>query len=112
VIKDGRRYRGLNPLNQGDAQILEAVQHGAHLIGGFRNRDIRQSLFGAPPRDEKAHRQQTNKVGRYLALLRAHGLIRKIPKTHRYQLTTSGRTKVAAIYAARKATVEKLTGAA
>ena len=112
VFKDGRRYRGLNPLSEEDARVLEAVQQGPHLIGGFRNRDIRQYLFGAPPREEKKHRQQSNRVGRYLALLRAHGLIRKVPKTHRYQLTTSGRTKVAAIYAARKATVEKLTGAA
>jgi hypothetical protein len=112
VFKDGRRYRGLNPLHEEDAQVLEAIQQGAHLIGGFRNRDIRQSLFGDRPADEKEHRQQSNKVGRLLALLRAHGLIRKVPRTHRYQLTTSGRTKVAAIYAARKATVEQLTGAA
>jgi hypothetical protein len=112
VMKDGRRYRGLNPLSEEDARVLEAVQQGAHLIGGFRNRDIRQYLFGDPPREEKSHRQQSNRVGRYLALLRAHGLIRKVARTHRYQLTTSGRTKVAAIYAARKATVEKLTDAA
>jgi hypothetical protein len=112
VFKDGRRYRGLNPLNEEDARVLEAIQHGAHLIGGFRNRDIRQFLFGDRTADEKEHRRQSNKAGRLLALLRAHGLIRKVTKTHRYQLTTSGRTKVAAIYAARKATVEKLTGAA
>jgi hypothetical protein len=112
VFKDGRRYRGLNPLTVEDARVLEAIQQGAHLIGGFRNRDIRQFLFGDRSADEKKHHQQSSKVGRLLALLRAHGLIRKVIKTHRYQLTTSGRTKVAAIYAARKATVEKLTGAA
>jgi hypothetical protein len=92
--------------------VLEAIQQGAHLIGGFRNRDIRQFLFGDRSTDEKKHQQQSSKVGRLLALLRAHGLVRKVPKSHRYQLTTSGRTKVAAIYAARKATVENLTGAA
>src|SRR5208283_4966657 len=110
VVKDGRRYRGLNPLNEEDARILEAVQQGAHLIGGFRNRAIRQYLFGAPPRDEKTYRQQSNKVGRYLALLRAHGLIRKVTRTHRYQLTTSGRTKVAAIYRRQKGYGRKAHG--
>jgi hypothetical protein len=112
VVKDGRRYRGLNPLSQEDARLLEAVQQGAHLISGFRNRDIRQFLHGDPPADEKAHRRQTNRVGRLLALLRAHGLIKKVAKTHRYQVTPSGRTRLAAIYAARKASVEQLTSAA
>jgi len=51
-------------------------------------------------------------VGRLLALLRAHGLIKKVAKTHRYQVTPSGRTRLAAIYAARKASVEQLTSAA
>jgi len=112
VVKDGRRYRGLNPLSQEDARLLEAVQQGAHLISGFRNRDICQFLHGDPPADEKAHRRQTSRVGRLLALLRAHGLIKKVAKTHRYQVTPSGRTRLAAIYAARKASVEQLTSAA
>jgi hypothetical protein len=112
VEREGRRYRGLNPLSEDDARVLEAVGQGEHLISGFRNRDIRQFLHGDPPADEKAQRSQSNRVGRLLGLLRAHGLIRKIPQTHRYQVTASGRTRLAAIYAARKATVEKLTEAA
>lgn len=112
VRKKGRRYRGLNPLNEEDARLLEAAQQGEHLISGFRNRDIRQALYGDPPADEKKHRSQSNRVGRLLGLLRAHGLIRKVAKSHRYQVTTSGRTRLAAIFAARKASVEKLTSAA
>src|SRR5439155_26282456 len=104
--------RGLNPLSEGDARLLEAIQQGEHLISGFRNRDIRQILYGDPPPDEKARRCQSNRVGRLLGLLRAHGLIRKVAQTHRYQVTASGRTGLAAIYAARKASVEKLTSAA
>jgi hypothetical protein len=112
VVKEGRRYRGLNPLGDEDSQVLEAVQQGAHLISGFRNRDLRQILYGKAPADKKAHRAQSNRVGRLLALLRAHGLIKKVTKTHRYQVTTAGRTTIAATFAARKATVEKLTSAA
>jgi len=33
--------------------------------------------------------------------LRAHGLIAKVPKTHRYQLTDQGRTSISALLAAR-----------
>jgi hypothetical protein len=112
VVKKGRRYRGLNPLNEEDARLLEAIQQGEHLISGFRNRDLRQILHGDLPSDEKAHRSQSNRVGRLLGLLRAHGVIRKVAKTHRYQVTPLGRTRLAAIYAARKATVAKLTAAA
>jgi hypothetical protein len=112
VVQGRRRYRGLNPLSDEDARVLEAVQRGEHLITGFRNRDLRQILYGDAPVDKKAHRGQSNRVGRLLALLRAHGLIKKITKTHRYQVTASGQTKIAAIFAARKATVEKLTSAA
>jgi hypothetical protein len=112
IVKDGRRYRALNPLSDEDATVLEAVMRGEHLIKGFRNRDLRQILYGARPEDVAAYRRQSNRVGRLLALLRAHGLIKKVPNTHRYQVTESGQAKITAILAARKATVEKLTAAA
>jgi hypothetical protein len=112
LVKKGRRYRGLNPLSEEDARLLEAVQQGEHLISGFRNRDIRQILYGDPSEDQRTHRSQSNRVGRLLGLLRAHGLIRKVAKTHRYQVAKSGRITLAAIFAARKASVEKLTSAA
>jgi hypothetical protein len=112
VSKNGRHYRGLNPLSEPDAQLLETIQQGEYLISGFRNRDLRQSLYGDPPADEKQRRAQSNRVGRLLALLRAHGLIKKVPKTHRYQVTKPARTAIAAIFAARNASVEKLTAAA
>jgi hypothetical protein len=112
VVKGNRRYRGLNPLSETDAAVLEAVQRGEHMISGFRNRDLREIIYGTAPADEKSGRRQSNRVGRLLALLRAHGLIKKVPKTHRYQVTASGQTKLAAISAARRASIEKLTAAA
>ena len=48
-------------------------------------------------------------VTRRLALLRAHGLLKKIPHTHRYHLTTKGRQIVTALLAACDADVEQLT---
>ena len=112
MVKDGRRYRALNPLGEVDAQLLEFVARGGHLITGFRNRELRQCLYGDRSKDAAVHRRQSGRVSRLLALLRAHGLIHKIPKTHRYQVTTRGREQVAAILAARAAGVEKLIAAA
>jgi hypothetical protein len=112
MVKDGRRYRALNPLGEVDAGLLEFVGRGGHLITGFRNRDVRHSLYGARSKDAAVHQRQSGRVSRLLALLRAHGLIQKIPKTHRYQVTTRGREQITAILAARAAGVEKLIGAA
>ena len=49
---------------------------------------------------------------RLLGLLRAHGVIAKVPKTHRYQVSPQGRSKVTALLAARQASTEKLLKAA
>ena len=51
-------------------------------------------------------------VGRKLRLLRAHGLIRKVPKSHLYRLTEKGTKLTAALFAARDATLKQLLGSA
>ncbi len=75
LVKDGHRFRSLNPLGEEDARLLEFVARGDHLITGFRNRDVRQRLYGDRSKDASVHRQQSERVSRPLALLRAHGLI-------------------------------------
>jgi hypothetical protein len=58
MVKDGRRYRALNPLGKEDARLLEFVGRGEHLITGFRNRDVRQHLCGGRSKDAAEHRKQ------------------------------------------------------
>ena len=106
----GRPVRALNPLAPEDVALLEAVSRGEYLIAGFRNRDIRTILFGASAPDDS--KRQSGKVTRLLQLLRAHGVIAKIAKTHRYQLTEKGRSKLSALHAARNASTEQLMQAA
>ena len=84
-----RRYRALRPFDPDDAKLLELVSRGETLITGFRNRDIREALYG-PNADDRERRRQSARVTRKFALLRAHGLIKKIPQTHRYVLTHEG----------------------
>jgi hypothetical protein len=43
-----------------------------------------------------------------LPLLRGHGLVARVPTTHRYQVTDKGRTAITALLAARQANTEKL----
>ena len=103
----GRRYRALNPFETDDAQLLAAVNRGEWALKGFRNRDIRTLLFGKP-KDKKQERSQGAKVSRKLALLHAHGLIAKVSRTYRWQLTQKGRRILTALLAARNADTDKL----
>lgn len=104
----GKRARALNPLAPADAQLLEAVNRGEFAINGFRNRDLRELLFPKPSTDEAEQRRQSAAVTRKLRLLRAHRLIHKVPKTHRYQLSPHGRDVINALLAARQASIAKL----
>lgn len=111
VISPTRRYRGLNVLAGEDSRLLAAVAAGEGILNGFRNRDIAAKLFGDRPTDPKAARRQTAKVSRLLGLLRAHGLIYKVQRSHRWQLTKQGQTLAALTTAARHATSKKLLAA-
>jgi hypothetical protein len=104
-----RRVRALNPLAPGDAALLEAVSRHEFLINGLRNRDLRSLLFATPPATAAEQRPRSAAVTRQLRLLRAHGLIQKVPKTHRYLVTDQGRQTITALLAARNTSVEELT---
>lgn len=112
VVKDGRRLaRALNPLTGADGELLRAMAQGDYLINGFRNRDLRQSLRG-DCQDAQERRRQSAQITRLLAIVKTHGLIMKVQKTHRYQLTAQGRRIVTALHSAHAANAEKLALAA
>jgi hypothetical protein len=111
VRRDGRRYRALNPMADNDAQLLTLISRGEFALNGFRNRDLRSHLYLATKDKHKQHREMAA-VGRRLQLLRAHGLIAKVPKTHRYHVTEKGRNIITALLAARQASTEELTALA
>jgi hypothetical protein len=104
-----RRLRALNPLAAEDAALLEAVSRHEFLINGLRNRDLRPLLYGPDPPDAAAKRRRSAAVTRKLRLLRAHGLIHKVAKTHRYLVSEAGRRIITALLAARNAHADQLT---
>jgi hypothetical protein len=107
-----KRVRALRTGDPADVALLAAVSRGEFATAGFRNRDIRLLLHPDSARatpDEV--RRIAARVGRQLRLLRAHGLIRKVQKSHRYILTARGNQLTAAISAARNATIKQLLAA-
>ena len=110
VTVKGRRYRALRPFEMDEVKLLQAISHGEFLISGFRNRDIRIKLYGEN-QDAKQQRREAGKISRKFAILRAHGLIKKIQRTHRYLLTETGVKAITAILSARQASISQLTAA-
>jgi hypothetical protein len=92
-----------------DVALLEVVARGEFATAGFRNREVRDLLYPQARADEADERHRLSaKVSRKLRLLRAHGLIKKVSRTHRYQLTERGRILAAAIHATREANLKQL----
>jgi hypothetical protein len=108
----GRKLRGLNPLVGRDAALLEVVGRPEHVLNGLRNRDLVAALAGPPSTAVAERRRRSAQGSRQLRLLRAHGLLKKVPKTHRYQVTERGRVILTALAAARHASTEKLVAQA
>jgi hypothetical protein len=108
VVRAGRRVaRALNPLADADGALLRALGQGDYLLQGFRNRDLRSALYGAAT-DPAERARQSARVTRRLALLKAHGLIVAVPRSHRYQLSAAGRRVVTALAAAQASDVSRL----
>lgn len=88
LTSEGTRIPGLR---FGDARVhalLQALLIHRLLPNGFTNRDLRAliaPLLGKPPEDITA-----GKMTYDLRRLRAHGLIQRIPRTRRYQVTDIG----------------------
>jgi hypothetical protein len=108
-----RRRRGLNVLRVEEQKLFRAVLRGEHHINGFRNRDVQAVLFPPRARDVAEKRRRTAHVSRLLHLLRAHGLLAKVPHTHRYRVTAKGEALMsAAVYARHKLFPRELQGVA
>lgn len=106
IVLNGQPVRGLRPWGE-DLALLQAVNRGEFAINGVRNRDLRV-LLCEPAQSDIDRKKQSARISRKLRLLRAHGLLRKLPHTHRYQLTAPGRRIVIALLAAHAASTREL----
>ncbi|MFC1641935.1 hypothetical protein ACFL5O_04495 [Myxococcota bacterium] len=108
-----RRVRALRLSDAADIALLEAISYGEFATSGFRNRDLRRLLH--PAAQNASHGEQRRlsaAISRRFRLLRAHGIIRKIPKTHRYRLTPRGELLTAALAATRAVNTKQLVAMA
>ena len=109
---NGRSVRGLRPWASDDFLLLKTVARGEFTIVGFRNRDLQLAFFRELSHNEKEKRRRSAKITRLLRLLRAHHIIRKIPSSYRYTLTTFGRDLINAVLSTQNLTLTQLQNAA
>lgn len=105
----GRRLRALNPFAADDLALLTAVSDPKWLLNGLRNRDLAEALEGPAPEDPDQRKRRSARVSRLLRLLRGHGILKKMPKSHRYLLCDNARDRILVLLAARHANADKLT---
>jgi hypothetical protein len=103
-----RKARALNPFSAEDAALLEAVSDPKHMVSGLPNRDLAAMLYAQPARTPQEQRRRSARMTRLIRLLRAHGILQKVPKTHRYQMSIEARKTVTALLAARNANAKLL----
>jgi hypothetical protein len=107
-----QRVRGLNPLHEEDARLLEAISKAEFLLHGLRNRDLQAVFFPDATDNPKEKRRRSAQISRKLRMLRAHGLLSKVPHTHRYLVSDKGRRVITALIAVRQTDINKLPKAA
>ena len=107
VTHNGHRSRGLRPLTGADAQLAQHLLRGEFSRHGFRNRDLREPLFG-PKSDPADIRRDSAKVSRLLRLFRDHSLIDRVKATHRDQLPAPARRTLPGLLAIRNTNKQRL----
>jgi hypothetical protein len=90
IVRGGRPYRGLRPLSAEEARLFQVILDGRWAVKGFRNRDIRPALTSRSGQSPSAGRRLAGRATRWLRLLRAHGLIRKLSRSRSYRMTAKG----------------------
>lgn len=88
--EQGRSTAGFNPAREDDTRLFAAVLAGDHIAKGFRNKDIRITVF-ACVKDPKRRRRHSAAIGRILNRLHVRGLVKKVPHSRLWRVTDRGR---------------------
>jgi len=83
-----RVYTGFNVWQRETIHLFHELSDASYFIHGFTNSDIRNAVWSREQACSAAYR---NKMTRLFAKLRAHGLIKKVPRSLRYHVTDKGR---------------------
>jgi hypothetical protein len=90
VKSNGKRYRALDVTGK-DLELLRAIADPKYNVDAITNKHLQAALNGTAWAKKLEGPKLAARISRQLRLLREHGLIKKLPKQHRYMLTAKGR---------------------
>lgn len=106
-VQNNRRFRALDPTGK-DREMLQLICGHEYRISGLTNKMLRQKMIAQGLAANKTDKQLSSKISRYFRILRVHGVIKKLPKQNRYQLTIKGLKLTNILNAFLSASTEKL----
>ena len=105
--RNGKRFRALDPIGK-DRVLLQAVCDPAFRVSAITNKELRKRLKETGWGAKRTDKQISSRVSRHFRLLRVHGIIRKLPNQHKYQMTLKGIKLCNALNAILAASTENL----
>jgi hypothetical protein len=93
---NGKRFRGLDVTGK-DLVLLQAIADPKFNVDAITNKQLQKDLGGSAWAKCMMGHRLSARIGRHLRLMREHGLIKKLPKQHRYILTDKGRLLTTAL---------------
>jgi hypothetical protein len=110
-VHEGKKVRALDVFGK-DRELICAISDPALNVHGITNKELRKLLRSSSWAKNMPDKNLSARVTRHLALLRKHGLIKKLPNQRKYALTDKGCKITAALNAALATSVEGLLGKA
>lgn len=107
VIQNGKKFRGMDFTGK-DNGLLKAISDPAFNVGHITNKALQGKLESSQWSKGLSSKKLSARISRHLSLLRAHGLIKKLPNQRKYILTEKGRKITMALNAALAASTEDL----
>ncbi|HEW78815.1 MAG TPA: hypothetical protein ENH34_02455 [Phycisphaerales bacterium] len=105
IMKNGRRFRGLDPVGK-NRDLLFALGDPAYRM--THQQDASRAIVRYSVWLRTYGQTIIFKVSRHLRLLRVHGIIRKLPKQNRYQVTLKGVRLINTLNVLLAASIENL----
>jgi hypothetical protein len=96
ITSKGKRYRGLDVTGK-DLALLKTVADPKFLVDAITNKHLQKVLGATSWANGLNGSSLSGRISRHLRLLRQHGLIKKLPKQHKYELTAKGRALTTAL---------------
>lgn len=107
VHKNGRKARALDLFGK-DRELLLALSDPAFALNGITNKKLQELLRASAWANGKSGNALSGRISRHLRILRAHGILRKMPNQNRYLLTPKGQQSVTTLSMVLESSSEQL----